>query len=121
MFLKLSDNFGTIGTIIVIILILGPYLFFRYAETHKSKDKIAKEKSKYNFIGSFQFKFSNVRGSRWVKEVTQLIMRERSCYPEFDLKTKIVTVHYEQEIDKKGLRNLLIKIGYVVEIVASEA
>lgn len=117
MFLDILDNFGIVGLIIVIVLLFTPYMLFRYSQTHKSQKRIDKEMKDRDFIGSFKLKFVGVRGSRWISEVRMLIERDKRLYPVFDYKDKIVTVYYEEEVDQKGLRNLLLKIGYSVEIV----
>ncbi|UKI50558.1 MAG: hypothetical protein L6U99_03970 [Clostridium sp.] len=44
--------------------------------------------------------------------------RDRNIYPVFDNKNKIITIHYEEEVNKKmQLEIFLIKIGYMAEIM----
>lgn len=117
MFLGLTENFGTIGLLVMIVIFLFPYLLVKYNGVYKSEEKIKREMEKYNFIGSFKMKISGVYGIRWIKEVRSIIEKNRSCYAVIDSKNKLITVYYEENINQQSIRNLLIKIGYLVEIV----
>ena len=112
-----KNPFTVIGAIIVLLLILVPYYVFKYSKAHKSQKQIEKEMASRKFIGSFKIKITGVRGYKWILELNQVFARDRNIYPVFDNKNKIITIHYEEEVNKNAIRNLLIKIGYMAEII----